>query len=322
MNYYLALDVGGTFIRSGISFEHNGLISQKRKQLFQHCKTANEEINRNLCQLIDDWIQTNPQHQLDGIGLSLAANIDRKNSHILTWPNHSSWNGYPLIDHLKARFSEKIVAEDDANCAAVGEYPNFQNKCSNFACITIGTGIGCGLILNRKLFVGEHGLAGEIGHIIWDRTSKELCSCGNCGCFQSLVSGTALLNKYNYSANESLTQIKQLRDRYLQKVPAATECINTVVSQLQGMLLCLVMILDIPLVAIGGGILKLGKSFISETESLLNEALSKFNRKVSIVPALTGEYSGVLGALHLISMAKRKLSEGDCVDRPNPSNDL
>src|SRR5690606_15913905 len=107
---------------------------------------------------------------------------------IIRWPNHPRWNGFELKSFLENEFQVAVMLEDDANTAALGEFCFLQaHDISNMAFITVSTGIGCGLIVNKQLYTGDNGWAGEIGHIQLDPNGPE-CTCGKKGCLQALAS--------------------------------------------------------------------------------------------------------------------------------------
>lgn len=295
--HYIGLDIGGTNVRfaSADSLEVTTLGCQKR--LFVRTGDPYQEVNENICKIIDSV-----SDDAKCIGISLAAVMNRSSGEVKTWPNNPCWNHYELVNHLKGRYSVPIVIEDDANCGALGEYHFLNLSVKNMAYITIGTGIGCGLILNRSLFIGENGFAGELGHVcLGKENNKSICSCGNQGCFQSIASGPAVVKKYNAEANESLTSLDEVYSRYLLHDPVASQLFSDMTKTISMVIYNLAMCLDISIFVIGGGVSNIGTEFVSQIESQANKRLDYSERVIKIKQAQLGEFSGVYGAMHLIN---------------------
>lgn len=292
--HYIGLDVGGTNVRFSYknSLEATALEYQKRPFV----KTGNpyEEVNENICKIIDS-ISDN----VKGIGISLAAVMDRSSGRVKTWSNNSCWDNYELVKHLKRKYNVPIVIEDDANCGAIGEYRCLNTFEKNMAYITIGTGIGCGLILNNSLFIGENGFAGEVGHIYLENV-KNICNCGHQGCFQSIASGPAIINEYNAIAKEKLKSLEEMSLKNILHDPVVSQVFSHVTESISIVVYNLTMCLDISIFVIGGGVSNIGAKFISQIENKVNERLKKFERKISVHPAQLGEFSGVYGALLIL----------------------
>lgn len=293
---YIGLDIGGTNVRYSFSDILESTVLNYQKKPFIKTGNPYTEVEENICNIID----TAPC-DVEGIGVSLAAVIDRNTEKVKTWPNNPCWNHYELFKHLSDRFNVPIIIEDDANCGAIGEYYSLFTLVENMAYITIGTGIGCGLILNGSLFIGENGFAGELGHVCINEEEIEYgCSCGNKGCFQSIASGPAVLKKYNMAAKTSLESLEQVYEQYMRNDPNAVKCLSNMINNISMVIYNLAMCLDISFFVIGGGVSNMGTEFMSNIENKVNERLKFFEREVSVGQAQLGEFSGVHGALCLL----------------------
>ncbi len=151
---YVFFDIGGTSVRYSYCQDINEKNLTISKKNFVRCNNAFDEIRVNICEIIND-----SPYLVEGIGISIPANIDRYTGVVISWPNNKKWNGINLLENLKKIYEFPITIEDDANCGAIGEYVNIENFYNNMAYITLGTGIGCGLILNKENFKGEDGFA-------------------------------------------------------------------------------------------------------------------------------------------------------------------
>lgn len=294
---YIGLDVGGTNVRYAYADELNSKTLYCQKRPFIKVGNPHAEVEENICSIIDDMAPGD----IKEIGVSLAAIMDRNTGKVKTWPNNPCWNHYELVKHLNHRYNVPIVFEDDANCGAIGEYYSLSAPVNNMAYITIGTGIGCGLILNDSLFIGENGFAGELGHVwINQEENESVCSCGNKGCFQSMVSGPAVLKEYNMAANASLESLEQVYEQYMRNDLSAIKCLSNMINNISMTIYNLVMCLDISVFIIGGGVSNVSAEFISNIENKVNGRLKPFEREVSIGQARLGEFSGVYGALQIL----------------------
>ena len=295
---YIGLDIGGTNVRYAYTDEFNSKVLNCQKRPFIKADQPHTEVEENICSIIDMT-----PGDIEGIGISLAAVMDRNTGKVKTWPNNPYWNHYELVKHLSDRYNVPIVIEDDANCGAIGEYYSLSTRtpAKNMAYITIGTGIGCGLILNGSLFIGENGFAGELGHVGTDEEEIEhIYNCGNKGCFQSMASGPAVLKEYNMLANTGLKSLEQVYEQYMRDDPSAVKCLSNMINNISKVIYNLAMCLDISIFIIGGGISNMGAEFISNIENKVNGRLKPFERKVSVGQARLGEFSGVYGALQLL----------------------
>lgn len=293
---YVGLDIGGTNVRFAFTNELGAKTLDCQKQPYIVTGIPYTEVERNICNIIDAF-----HVDVAGISISLAAVMDRSTGRVKIWPNNPCWNHYELVQHLKNKYRIPVVIEDDANCGAIGEYYSLHTSFKNMAYITIGTGIGCGLILNGSLFLGESGFAGELGHVhIGNENDEILCSCGNNNCFQAITSGPAILKKYNTIVNTNLASLEQVNSRYLQNDPIAVQCLSDVIDNISKIIYNLVMCLDISVFIIGGGVSNLGIEFISRIEKQTNVRLSHFEREISVKQARLGDFSGVYGALQLL----------------------
>lgn len=293
---YIGFDIGGTNIRYAISQNLKKPAEHLFKNSFLHTGNVYSDIEENICKLIDTY------ENIEGIGISLAANIDRYSGIVKSWPNNPSWVGYNFVKHLKQKYNFPIVIEDDANCGAWGEYILFNSDLDNMIYITVGTGIGCGLIIGKKLFIGDNGISGELGHVILNEFEEQVCCCGQLGCLQSLISGKAILKHYNANrlSLDSAKNVRALIEKCCKNDKQALDSIDFLKRKLTYVIYNLNMILDIGFFVVGGGAGTLYAPFLPEIESEVNTMLKKFKKKVTLSVAQNDQYSGVHGVLDLL----------------------
>ena len=190
--FAIAVDFGGTNIRVA-AVDERGTIHKRirRPALARQGKAA---VSKNLLSAIEEMYQTLPKDNLKGVGLGIAGAIDMKKGTITQSPNLPGCDNFPIRDELQAGFLKDVpvIVENDANAAALGErWKGAGMGINDLLCLTLGTGIGGGIILNGKLVHGADGMAGELGHITVLPDGPR-CACGNNGCLEALASATAI----------------------------------------------------------------------------------------------------------------------------------
>lgn len=198
---YIGIDLGGTNIAAGVvNREGKILMSDSRPTLAHRDYT---EVVKDMADLCVDLMQKSGFSEADiegiGIGAPGAVNSDEG---IVVYANNLGWHNVPLAQEIRKYIDVPITVENDGNAAAYGEYCiNGDNK-DSFIAVTLGTGVGGGIVINKKLHRGFNGSGGEIGHsvIIY---GGELCSCGTRGCWEAYASVTALIRQTERAIQEN-----------------------------------------------------------------------------------------------------------------------
>ncbi len=187
---YLGVDIGGTGIKVGAVTEKCELLCKESAPT--QASLGYEVLAKDIAHLIAKVMQKQNLtiDDIGGIGLGCPGSIDDKNGVVL-YSNNINLKNAPLCAEVKKYINKPVFIGNDANCAAIGEYFALGRDAQNFVAITLGTGIGGGVIVNKKLFTGSNGVAGELGHttLVMD---GEQCSCGRMGCWEAYASVTAL----------------------------------------------------------------------------------------------------------------------------------
>ncbi|OGW46321.1 MAG: hypothetical protein A2Y66_07420 [Nitrospirae bacterium RBG_13_41_22] len=179
-NYAISIDLGGTNLRVAL-VSREGEIIRKVKE------PTSEDILDAIFKAAGSFFSD----EIVGIGIGVAGLIDRKSGRVLVSPNLHSIEEIDLVNEIRGRFGIPVFIENDANAAAFGEmWVGAGKSFSNFILFTLGTGIGGGIIYNRKLL----NVSAEIGHMSID-ADGEKCPCGNSGCLESYASVRAILSK-------------------------------------------------------------------------------------------------------------------------------
>lgn len=195
----LGVDCGGTNLKLGFISELGELIRSKNDPI-----TFNEppeKVIKKIAQRMKNFIKESKIKNTEfvGVGVGIAGEVDQKSGVVRFSPN-LNWQNVPLKDLLSKEIQFPLLIDNDANCAAWGAYwLDAKRDCDHLICLTLGTGIGGGMILNRRLYRGSTGSAGEIGHASIQFNGRP-CRCGSFGCLESMIGAWGLVQ----TANEGL----------------------------------------------------------------------------------------------------------------------
>ena len=310
-NNTIGIDVGGTKVLGGVVSETGEILTTARRD-------TPREGGRALTQAIAD-VANDLAHEfpVDSIGVSAAGFISSDRKTILATPNIAEWNGVNLDRELNEILGKRIVLENDANAAAWGEFKFGAGRGRNdLMLLTLGTGVGGGLILDGALFRGAFGIGAELGHI---RIVPEghLCGCGIRGCLEQYSSGSALLRhaREAISASPDIARnllargdgtLEGLKGQHITDAaregdPVAMAAFNTMASYLGAGIASLCAVIDPSCIVIGGGVIDAGEIFLGPTrEAALR--LIPFSGKhpyPEIVAAELGNHAGLVGVADL-----------------------
>lgn len=190
--FLIGLDVGGTNVRMGIITSEGKVL--KRVQYTTDVSKGGLALFERLVSNLKGLIQENfkESNQLLGIGIGVAGPIDMKRGLIMEPPNLPDLKGFPLRDFLKEKIFSPIAIENDANAFTLGEgWVGAAKGCKDYCGITLGTGVGGGIVVEGEILHGAEGMAGEVGHMVIDPEGP-LCGCGGRGCLEVYASGTGI----------------------------------------------------------------------------------------------------------------------------------
>ncbi len=189
LKYYSGLDLGGTFVKCGI------VDSEGRLLIKSSAKTSGDyqSIAKTMADLALD-LAKEVGVTLSGIGIGAPGTVDGKNG-IILYSNNLNWHNVPLKKDIEAVTGLPVFMTNDANAAALGEYAyGAGRQYENIIFITLGTGVGGGIVLGGKLYEGLGGAGAELGHMVISM-GGEPCTCGNRGCLEAYASTTALVKQ-------------------------------------------------------------------------------------------------------------------------------
>ena len=209
--FAIGVDLGGTNLKLG-AIDEGGTLLEK---IEINAETQNgpsmvvKTLCKKICELKDRWRQ---QYKLAGIGVGIAGIMKLDEGRVITAPNLPGWEGFPVRSKIEEGIRTSFMLENDGNVAALGEkWMGAGRNAQHLAFLTLGTGIGGGLILDGKIWHGISGMAAEFGHVTI-YPDGNLCNCGNYGCLEAYASATAIVRgaKTLVKTNEASLKIKEL----------------------------------------------------------------------------------------------------------------
>lgn len=303
----VGIDLGGTNIKAGL-FDTGGSLLKKISLPTQGSEGPEAVISR-LGQAVAELQQDRAVGTLLGVGIGAPGSHDLSSGRVISWDN-LGWRDVPLRAILEKRLKVPIYLDNDANAAALGEFWQGAGRgVRHMIMVTIGTGIGGGLILDGKLYRGAGGNAAEIGHMIIDPAGPQ-CNCGTAGHLEALTSAPWLVAKARQGLQQgtasSLANIADLEAKHIfaaagQGDPLAVRLVEDNAHYLGMGIANLVNIFNPELVVLGGGVAAAGDLLLVPVRrQVASLALKVPAQQVRIVPAQLGNWAGSYGAAALV----------------------
>lgn len=305
---YIGIDLGGTNIKAALITDEGNIVAKKKIPTMSDL--GNEEVAKRISHLIIDLTELKEDglKQIIGVGIGVPGQPNREEGKVILAPN-LSWHNVPLTEMLKIP-SLPVFLENDANLAALGEaWTGAGRDSQNLVMITIGTGIGAGIIINGDLYLGACGSAGELGHSIVDPNGPP-CSCGRYGCLETFCSATAMVKNakelLEKGKQSSLAENENLEARDIVEAARhgdslALKVLETTANYLGIGLGNIINILNPDTIIIGGGVSEAGEILFNPLrDTALKCSLEVPGCAVNIVPARLGNDAGVIGAARLV----------------------
>ena len=204
--YYLGLDIGGTTIKAGLIDEANHVLEARK------APTVVDDLKSFISKLTELIRDFQKSAAIDAIGIGVPGLRSSKTHEIVTSPNIPCLKNVNLEQLVADQVHLKVVSENDANAGAYAEFVCGAGLgLQHLAYLTLGTGLGSGLVLNGSLYTGTSGYGGEFGHTVINPEGR-LCGCGKCGCIETVASATGMVIT-------ALEKLKTARSGLLQEVP-------------------------------------------------------------------------------------------------------
>ena len=294
--YRIGIDLGGTNTVAGLVDENGRIVD--RQSVKTELPTTLDRIVRNILVLIIKLLNSNgiSRSQVECVGVGVPCTADPKTGWMLD-ADHLGFPGGPLKERLEATLQLPVCIGNDANCAAWGEYKAGCYEDDSFILVTLGTGIGGGIILGGNLITGVNNAAGELGHMTI-HMDGEPCGCGNNGCFEAYGSASALIRHAREATGEPITEAKEVFDRAAAGEKVFIQLLDQYTTHLAVGLANLINIFGPAYLCIGGGISHAGDALLLPVrEKTMQRIYAKTARKnTQIILAKLGNDAGILGA--------------------------
>lgn len=314
MKYYLGVDLGGTNIAVGLVDENHSILSK-------HSVKTN--CPREARFIMDDIYSAALQclkaadvslEELEWVGVGAPGTVN-KLSGVIAYANNLGFNDLKIVEYLEDKFNKKVFVDNDANAAAYGEFIAGSAKgAKDVVAITLGTGVGSGIIIDGKIYTGFNFAAAEIGHTLIELDGRS-CTCGRKGCFEAYSSATALINltkEYMRMGEGSL--MWKLCEGDLSKVSGKTafdamkssdklgkDVVEKYIYYLANGIINIINTFQPEIICVGGGISKEGDLLLDPIRRYVSQ--NSYTREgypsTTIVKAELGNDAGIIGAAFL-----------------------
>ncbi len=322
-SFAIGVDLGGTNLRIA-AVEDNGTLLEKTT-LGTQVQRGRDFVIGEMCEAIQKVVMKYAgKAQLDGIGIGVPGIIDLETGMLYESPNLPGWDHYPVREEIERRLNTKVILENDANAAALGEkWLGAARDYPSMCMITLGTGVGGGIVLNGRIWHGMTGMAGELGHITVEPEGAK-CNCGNNGCIEQYASATAIVRmareaiatgkapelKRAAEGNDKEFNSRVVYQMAVQGDSAAQEIYGRVGRYLGIAIAGVINALNLNMYVIGGGVVSAWEAFAPAMmeeigrRSFLYRATSPerklgTNKTTIVTRALLGSDAGLFGAARL-----------------------
>lgn len=294
---YLGIDIGGTAVKLGLVDAFGTILAQKEASVsFDHYRTP---ILSSVISAAESFLSSCGAKQITGIGVSATGQIDTRSGSVAgTCGSLPGWNGSPIRQKLEDRFGLPVTVANDANCMCLGEaWTGAAKGYCDVVCITIGTGLGGGILTGGRLLSGFRGLGGEIGHMRTHAVDGETCTCGAVGCWERYASTSALTRRAE-RINPDMRNGRIIFDAARSGDREMTHLIGLWTDEIAQGLIGLVHIFNPQLIVIGGGVSNEKELLIEPlAQRVRNGVMPAFAQQLEIRPAALKNSAGLVGAV-------------------------
>ncbi len=309
--YYIGIDIGGTDLKTAIVDAQGKILAKAQCPTFAN--RAYQDIVKDMCStaleaLQESGVQLTDIHSV-GVGIPGIAN---ENTGKVIFCTNLSWYDIPLAEEIQKHINKPVFINNDATVAGYAESMAGVSKDTHSSVfITLGTGIGAGIVINGKPWSGFHGIGSELGHATLDMIDGVQCTCGNKGCVERYCSATAIIrmakealanidnNLMLQKCNGNLDNLnaKMIFDAAKEGDPIATNVFNTYIEYLCKTIAMVINIIDPEVIVLGGGLSKAGDFLLHAVNANIEKhLLFKTCAYPRIAIAKLGADAGVIGA--------------------------
>ena len=311
--YYIGIDLGGTNIAMALVDEDCKIVA--RAKVPTNAARTDVEIVDDMGRLAKQIIADNNLTEADiySIGIGLPGTMDRETG-VSIYANNLPFRGTPIRTIMNKYVNTKVFIENDANCAALGEaYAGAAKDVNHSLMLTLGTGLGGGIIIDKKIYCGFNGAGGEIGHKVIVVDGRP-CTCGRNGCFESYCSATALVKLTKEAMEQDkASQMWQLCEGDISKAGGKTSftaarqgdktaqgVVDLYIKYLASGITDLINVFQPQVISIGGGVSGEGDNLLAPlVKQVQSEQYTKNIEQTTLCIAKLGNDAGIIGAAML-----------------------
>lgn len=308
MKYCFGVDIGGTTVKMGL-FEKTGEILDKW-EIVSKTENEGEAVLPDIAESIKGKIQERGLEEADIVGIGVGVPAPVTADGVVNGSANIGWGYKDVKGELEGLTGLPTEVGNDANVAALGEmWQGGGEGETNIVMVTLGTGVGGGVIIGGKVVVGTHGAGGEIGHLCVNYDETEVCGCGNKGCLEQYASATGIVRlarkKLAAETRETVLQAENVTAKAVFDAVKAGDTVAQEVAEEFGRFLgyCLAnlaVVTDPAVIVIGGGVSKAGEVLIPYIQKPFLEKAFFANKDVEFKLATLGNDAGICGAAKLI----------------------
>jgi glucokinase len=311
--YFIGIDVGGTSMKMGLISAAGEVLAES-----EHLTHKEEDPNGVISCMVKEARQLAvgagvAWEKIGGVGVGLPGFLDIPKG-VVKYLTNLGWRNVPIKEKLEQAWQVPVRIDNDANVAALGEaWQGAGVGVDDLVCITLGTGVGGGIIAEGHLLHGMNGFAGEVGHIQIDRDGVP-CNCGQIGCLETVASATAMVRMAKEAieqGRETILTAERLSTREIFSAhakgdPVASDVVQKAVNALARTLSILSLVLNPARFIIGGGVAKAGDALLTPLkEAYEKEAQANVKQGVEIVLAKLENRAGFIGAAGLLARGRK-----------------
>ena len=305
---YIGIDLGGTNIAAGLVDETGTLKSKASTPTLKN--RPPEEIAGDMVALINQLLGDTKTDvsELKGIGIGIPGTVNDKTGEIIYVVN-LNMNGFNIAEYIQRFINVPVRLANDADCAALGEYTVSGNGASRFVFITLGTGVGGGVVLDGKIYTGFNGIGSELGHMTLIKGGEQ-CGCGKRGCYEAYASVTALNRDTKRAMEEHpeslMNELARMRgkvsgrtafDAMRQGDEPAAEVVKNYAEYVAEGIVSIENIFQPEMIVIGGGISKEGGYLLKPVKEYVEKnRYNKHLKQTEIKIAKLFNDAGIIGA--------------------------
>jgi len=299
--FIICIDLGGTNLKVAL-LDLNYKIKD-REILSTRSFKEKDDLILGILHSVTRFIKYNnlSKAQILGVGLGLPGPVDARAGIVHFFPNIPGWREVRLRDILRKKLSLPVYLDNDAKLMTLAEHKLGAAKgYRNVLCMTLGTGIGGGIIINNKLYRGFNNAAGEIGHLPINEKAGAPCNCGRYGCLEAYVGNQRIIKEAKRVFKRAIT-LEELSWLALKHNRLAVDIWRKTGSHLGFALAGVVNLLNLDAIVIGGGVAGAGNVlFENIKQALLRQAMSVQARHVKLFKAKLGNEAGLIGAAIMV----------------------